>query len=54
MTLKNRIVADFRRKNPFSIQKIRENLSHPRYQRRIPRADDVNYRFEEDKVHNSV
>ena len=53
MTLKNQIIADFRRKNPFSIRKIRGNLSHPRYQRRIPRADDVNYRFDEADVHNS-
>jgi len=96
MTLKNRITADFRRKNPgstgfqgalalpdppdcesgwmqralradsqsppasppeiqkdqtpFLIRKIRGNLSHPRYQRRILREDDVNSRFDEAKV----
>jgi len=53
MTLKNRFIADFRRKNPFSIRKIRGNPPHPRYQRRIPRADAVNSRFDEAKVHNS-
>jgi len=53
MTLKNRIIADSRRKNPYSIQKIRENLSNQRYQWRIPRADAVNSRFDEAKVHNS-
>jgi len=54
MTLKNRIIADFCRKEPFSIRKIRENLSYPRYQRRIPRAHDVKIRFDEANVHNSL
>ncbi len=33
--------------------KIR-NLSHPRYQRRIPQANYVNSRFDEAKVHNRL
>jgi len=53
MTLKNRIIADFCRKEPFSIRKIRENLSYPRYQRRIPRANDIKCQFDEAKVYNS-